>query len=439
MRNRIGIRLEDKNDWERRVALTPFDVKSLVARGVGIEVERFERRTYSDSEFESAGASLTGDVRGCEIVLGIKEMPVDYFRTAGTYMFFSHTIKGQPHNMDMLAALVERRCTLLDYEVVTDENNRRLIFFGKYAGLAGMIDTIWATGQRLLAMGCETPLAELKPAHEYDNLEDCKAAISEIGERISSDGLPRELAPMVFGITGYGNVSQGAQEILDLLPHTEVAPEDLASFVDSNRSLRDRVAKVVYHEKHLVERVDTSTGFDLQEYYDHPELYRSAFEPHLGLLSVLVNGIYWDEKYPILAGVEQLRRLFEGQSLPRLISVGDITCDVDGSLACTMRDTEPGDPVYIYDPVTRETPSGFEGNGLAVMAVGNLPCELPRESSIMFSKALAPFIPALGNVDLDATFEEADLPEPIRRSVVLWRGEFTPNFRYMKDFQGLSS
>lgn len=438
MRNRIGIRLEDKNDWERRVALTPAAVGDLVSRGVEFQVERFARRTYPDSEFEAAGAHLTDDVRECEIVLGIKEMPVEYFRAAGAYMFFSHTIKGQPYNMDMLASLVRNRCTLLDYEVVTDEDNRRLIFFGKYAGLAGMIDTIWTTGQRLLALGCETPLAAMKPAHAYETLDDCKEAISGIGRRISAEGLPRDLAPMVFGITGYGNVSQGAQEILDLLPCVEVAPDDLASFVDSNGSLCDRVAKVVYHEEHLVERIDGSSNFELQEYYDRPELYRSAFEPHLELLSVLVNGIYWNDKYPRLADVEQLRTLFNSPSPPRLIAVGDITCDVDGSLACTMRDTEPGDPVYIYDPATRETPSGFEGKGLAVMAVGNLPCELPREASNTFSEALAPFIPALAGVDLEAPFDEAELPEPVRRSVILWRGEFTPNFRYMKDFPGLS-
>jgi alpha-aminoadipic semialdehyde synthase len=297
-----------------------------------------------------------------------------------------------------------------------------------------MIDTLWTLGRRLRVLGLETPLAALKPAHAYDSLDECKAAIARVGEGIAAGELPAELAPVVFGITGYGNVSRGAQEILDILPHVEVDPADLPAFVEGNRTLRDKVAKTVYHEEHLVERSDPSREFDLQEYYDHPERYRSRFRQHLDLITVLVNGIYWDTPYPRLADATQLKELFSGPDRPRLTVVGDITCDVDGSLACTVRDTEPGDPVYVYDPATGEAPSGFEGPGLAVMAVGNLPCELPREASITFSEALKPFIPALAAVDLESGFEEADLPGPIRRSVILWRGEFTPDYLYMKDF-----
>jgi alpha-aminoadipic semialdehyde synthase len=297
-----------------------------------------------------------------------------------------------------------------------------------------MIDTLWTLGRRLEVLGHTTPFADLKPAHAYDGLEDAKTAIAEAGRRLASEPLPEALAPMVFGITGYGNVSQGAQEILDLLPYVEVDPDDLERFIAENGSLRDKVVKTVYHEEHLVERSDPSKPFDLQEYYDHPESYHSSFDPHLKLISVLVNGIYWDQRYPRLADERQLRKLFSGEKPPKLITVGDITCDVDGSLACTVRDTQSGDPVYIYDPLTKEAPFGFEGPGLAVMAVGNLPCELPRETSVPFSQALKPFIPALAGVDLDASFEDADMPGPIRRSAILWRGEFTPNFRYMQDF-----
>jgi alpha-aminoadipic semialdehyde synthase len=434
MGNRIGIRLEDKNEWERRAPLTPDDVRDLTAQGIRIEVERFPRRAYPDEEYAAAGATIVDDVLPCEIVMGIKEMPAEYFRPAGAYMFFSHTIKGQPFNMKMLANLVTRHCTLFDFELVTDDEGRRLIFAGRFAGLAGMIDTLWTLGRRLEVLGHRTPFAGLRPAHAYDDLEAAKAAIVEAGKQLADDPVPEEFAPMVFGITGYGNVSQGAQEILDLLPHVEVDPDELEGFVAENGSLRDKVVKTVYHEKHLVQRSDPSKPFDLQEYYDHPESYHSSFEPHLKLISVLVNGIYWDQRYPRLADERQLRNLFSGEKSPRLVVVGDITCDVDGSLACTVRDTQSGDPVYIYNPQTQEAPFGFEGPGLAVMAVGNLPCELPRETSVPFSQALKPFIPALAGVDLDASFEEADMPGPIRRSAILWRGEFTPNFRYMRDF-----
>jgi len=436
MKNRIGIRLEDKNDWERRVPLIPDDVRDLIAKGIKIEVQRFARRAFPDEAYDDAGAKLVDDVLPCEIVMGIKEMPAEYFRPDGAYMFFSHTIKGQSYNMKMLASLVVRRCTLFDFELVTDDQGKRMIFAGRFAGLAGMIDTLWTVGQRLKVLGHDTPFADIKQAYHYEDLEATKAAISEVGKRIAAEGVPEAFAPMTFGFTGYGNVSSGAQEIFDLLPHVEVAPGELQQFVERNGSLRNKLAKTVYYEKDLVTRTDDSKPFDLQEYYDHPEHYHSAFEPHLKLLSVLVNGIYWEPRYPRLADERQLRKLFSGEQQPRLIVIGDITCDVDGSLACTVRDTESGDPVFVYDPLTREAPYGFEGPGLAVMAVGNLPCELPRETCVPFSQALKPFIPALAAVDLDASFEEAALPGPIRRSAILWRGEFTPTFRYMRDFLG---
>ncbi len=433
MSNRIGIRLEDKNIWERRVALIPSDVAELTKAGAAICVERFDRRAYPDATYAEAGAKLVDDVLDCDIVLGIKEMPKDYFRPGGCYMFFSHTIKGQSYNMKMLANLVERKCSLFDYETVVDDHNRRLIFFGRYAGLAGMIDTFWTLGQRLQALGYQTPFLEAKPAHQYDDLDAAKAAFTLIGRQIAQEGLPKALAPMVFGFAGYGNVSKGAQEILECCPFVEVAPDELKGFTARNGELTNKLVKVEYKEEHLVEPIDASKGFELQEYYDHPERYRSIFEPHLDQLSVLINGIYWTEDYPKLADEKQLKTLFAGAA-PRLVTVGDITCDVDGSLACTVRDTEPGDPVYVYNPQTREGISGFEGPGLAVMAVGNLPCELPREASETFSRALTPFVPAMARADLSAPFDAVELPDPIRRSTILWHGEFTPPYEYMREF-----
>ncbi len=433
MKTRIGIRLEDKNIWERRVALTPSDVEDLTSKGVSFFVERFERRAFKDEEYLQAGAELVNDVRHCEFVAGIKEMPVDYFRPGGAYMFFSHTIKGQDYNMKLLGNMVKRGCTLIDYERVVDEKGRRLIFFGRYAGLAGMIDTLWTLGKRLKVLGYTTPFLGINPTHTYKSLDAAKSAVIKAGKHIKLEGLPSELCPFVFGITGYGHVSQGAQEILDLLPLNEVDPLDLEDYVLANKNKTKQVTKVVYHEHHLAAPMDSSKSFELQEYYDHPKRHKGIFEPNLSLLNVLVNGIYWDEQYPKLADAEQLKQLFSGRT-PRLVTVGDITCDIDGSLACTVRDTEPGDPVYVYNTQTREGISGFEGPGLAVMAVGNLPTELPLEASMTFSHALETYVPDIANTDFQGSFEDAALPAPLKRAVVLWRGEFTPNYQYMSDF-----
>jgi len=434
MANRVGLRREDKNEWERRVALTPGDVAALTANEVEVHVERFDRRAFPDDDYAAAGAALVDDVRSSEVVLGIKEIPPSWFREGGAYMFFSHTIKGQPHNMEMLRSLVEKRCTLLDYEIVTDDKGARLIFFGRHAGLAGMIDTLWTLGRRLEVLGHSTALRDIQPAHTYADLAAAEAAVAAAGRRLAAEGVPESLRPLVIGFAGYGNVSHGARHIFDLVPHVEVDPGDLATFVEQNRDLADRLVKVVYREEHLVRHAEQGRPFDLQDYYANGGDYVSIFEPQLELLSVLVNCIYWDERYPKLADAGQLRALFAADALPRLTVVGDISCDVDGALACTVRDTEPGDPVYVYDPLSGDAPSGFTGPGLAVMAVSNLPCELPREASETFSTAVAPFIPALATADFSSTLERAGLPGPIERSVILWHGQFTPRYRYMSDY-----
>lgn len=432
--NRIGLRLEDKNEWERRVALIPDDIRRLTAQGIAIDVQRFERRVYPDKQYEDAGARIVDSLSDSDFILGIKEMPKEFFESSKAYMFFSHTIKGQEYNMDMLKTLVEKKCTLLDYECVTDENDRRLIFFGRYAGLAGMVDTLWTLGRRLEVLGYHTPLEQILPTHTYETIDDALSALDDVGDQISKKGFPQNLAPIVIGITGYGNVSTGAQEILAHLPVIEISPAELLEFDKGIRPQRHHIYKVVFKEEHLFEPLVDGAAFELEGYYEHPENYKSVFTRYLPKLTALVNGIFWNECYPRLATAQDLAELYQTPKTAKLLVVGDITCDIDGSLACTVRDTEPGDPVYIYDPLTRRAPFGFEGDGIAVMAVGNLPTELPKEASQTFSRALSPFLPAIARVDLNASFEDAELPEPIKRSVVLWKGELTPNFAYMESF-----
>lgn len=424
----IGLRREDKNEWERRVALTPDAVRRLRAQGVEVLVERFERRAFADAAYADAGATLVDDVRAADVILGIKEIPAPWFHEQRTYAFFSHTIKGQWFNMPMLARMMRLGCTLIDYECVKDDEGRRVIFFSRHAGITGMMDSLWTLGQRLAAQGHANPFDHLEPTHRYADLDAVKDAVRRAGERIRAGEIPAAVRPLVIGVTGGGNVFGGVREILDLLPGDDVAPADLDDWIEANAGRADALACLQYDLPDLVERRDGG-AFDQDDYFEHPEKYRAKLAPALPSLDLLVHGIYWDERYPIFASQEELARAHAG----RLRVIGDITCDVEGSLASTVRDTEPGDPVYVYDPATGEAPSGFDGPGIAVMAVGNLPTELPIDASITFSDALEPFVPALAAADLSASFDDVELPDPIRRAVILWRGELTPDFAYLAD------
>jgi alpha-aminoadipic semialdehyde synthase len=428
---RIGIRREDKSRWEARAPVTPEAVAKLIAdHGLAFAVERSDTRAFEDEQYTAAGAAVSDNLSDCPIIMGVKEIPPERLEAEKAYVFFSHTIKGQADNMPMLRRLMELRGTLIDYEKITDDQGRRLVFFGRFAGIAGMIDTLWALGERLKHEGIDTPFARIQPAHRYHDLDHARAEIRAVGDAIRNDGLPDALTPFVCGFAGYGQVSLGAQEIYDLLPVREIAPDELERIEPGGHAC----FKVVFKEEHLVERIDASRPFELQEYYDFPERYRSDFIRHVPYLTVLVNCIYWEPRYPRLISQRQFRELY-GQSQPtRLRVIGDITCDIDGSLACTTRATDPAHPIYVYDPVTGETRDGAEGNGPVVLAVDFLPCEIPIDASRAFSDALCPFLPGLAKADLTKPLGESGLPPELRRATIVHRGRLTEAFEYLERY-----
>jgi len=188
---------------------------------------------------------------------------------------------------------------------------------------------------------------------------------------------------------------------------------------------------VVFKEEHMVRRTSPDEPFVLQDYYDHPEKYESVFEKYLPYLSVLVNAIYWTPAYPRLVSKEGLKRLFAEAKRPRLRVIGDISCDVEGAVEVTVKSTEPGNPIYVYNPATGEVQDGIAGPGVVIMAVEILPTELPRESSAYFSSVLKPFLPAIARCDFSVPFDECGLPPEIKRAVIAYRGELTPDYRYI--------
>jgi alpha-aminoadipic semialdehyde synthase len=363
------------------------------------------------------------------VIFAVKEIPIQLFQPGKTYVFFSHVIKGQHHNMPMLRKMMELGCTLIEYEKITNEKNRRLVFFGHYAGLAGMIDTLWAFGQRLKNKGVKSPFSEIKQTTHYKNLDDAKDHFKKIGEKIKQDGISDTISPVVIGITGYGNVSKGAQEILDVLPVEKINPNQLKNIKEkySNKL----IYKVVFKEEDLVEPISKDTVFDLQDYYHNPQNYKSIFTKHVPYLSILMNCIYWDERYPRLITKKFLKNNFEKLKLQ---IVGDISVDVNGAVEFTEKVTTPDNPVFVYNPHKDEILDGYQHDGVAVMAVDNLPCELPRESSKEFSYALIPFIPAIVKADYSVDFEQLNLPIEIKKAVILHKGKLTPDYQYINKF-----
>ena len=431
--HKIGLRYEDKYVMERRIALVPEHVKQLVDKGVEIEVVRSAKRIFEDNEFVVAGASLVDEVTDSEIVIGVKEMPVGYFKKNKTYIFFSHTIKGQEYNMPLLKDMMEAEANLIDYEKIEDEQGRRLIFFGRFAGLAGMINSLWALGQRWKRLGVDTPFLKMKQTHQYNSLDEAKEVVKEVGKYIEENGLPEGVSPMVVGITGYGNVSNGAQEILSLLPVVEIEPDELLSLSSRNDLSNKIIYKTVFKEKHLSKPVDSSKEFILQEYYDHPERFESQFEPYIPHMTVLMNCMYWDDKYPQLLTKDYLEKLYS-KGNPKLTVIGDVTCDPEGSIEALHKGTEIEDPVFVYNPFTRKPTMGFEGEGILIMGVDILPSELPREASQTFSDALIGFMPEIVKADFNVPFEELKLPAPIKNAMILYKGKLTPDYEYLNEY-----
>ena len=435
MKRLVGIRREDKNRWERRVPLSPKQVEELKRNyPIDFVVQSSPIRIFPDEAYLNVGASVRETLSPCPVIFAVKEIPVDLLEPKKTYVFFSHTIKGQPHNMPMLKKIMSLGCQLIDYERFVDDSGRRLIAFGRFAGLAGMIESLVALGKRLNWEGIRNPFVELRHAYQYESLEQAKMALTNVGKKIETDALPRSITPLICGIAGYGNVSRGTQEILDCLPILEIAPEEISSVINSSDYSKNRIYKVVFKEKDIVEPTSSDAQFNLQDYYKNPGRYRPKFSQYLPYLTVLINAIYWEKRYPRLVTKEGLKRLYEIEKRPRLRIIGDISCDIEGAIECTTHAAEPDEPFFVYNPFNGQTTKGYEGMGPVIMAVDNLPCEFSAESSTSFGEALKAYVPSIVLADYSLSFEDCDLPPVIKRATIVYHGELTQNYRYLEGF-----
>lgn len=431
----IGIRREDKNEWEARVPLIPKHIKELQQKyNFGFVVQPSKIRIFPNNEFLKAGAKINEDLSGCDIILAIKEIPKELFLKGKTYIFFSHTTKGQKYNISMLKQMIDLKTTLIDYEHIVDEKGKRLVFFGRFAGIAGMIDAFWALGRRLKWEGYDTPFNLLSQALNYPSLKDAKSAFLNVSDIIKENGLPDSIFPLVVGFAGYGNVSLGAQEIFDLMPYESIEPKNLQKFIREKNSSRNCLYKVVFKEIDVVQPIDPLSEFEFQDYYDHPEKYSSQFDKYLPYLTLLINGIYWDSRYPKLVTKNYLKSVYERNQPFSLRIIADITCDVNGSIECNLTTTDSGNPIYVYNPIKQTINYEVKGKGPVVLAVDNLPCELPRESSIMFSNVLKDFIPDLIKADFKKTFDKLNIPPELKRAIILYKGELITEYQYLTKY-----
>ncbi len=423
--NKTVLRKEHKNKWEKRTCLTPEAVKALADRGYRIDVETSEIRVFKDSDYRLQHCHIVKSPDPYSFVLGIKEPPIQSIQPHQIHLCFSHTHKGQTYNMPLLARFIQQKATLLDYELITDEDNNRTIAFGRYAGIAGAVDTLSLAGQKYCLQGIKSPLIKIKPSWQYQH----KTAIRQAFETINMKEGPQ----LRVAIVGSGKVGQGAEEVCCWLglPRLEAA-DFLARKLPQASFYTVLSTKHVYRKKHLKNgQLPGADGFDYKDYLDKGSaVYESSFYELLGQFDVLIHTPYWEDKYDKLLPLSILQQ-YE-KKLPMII--GDISADIDGSLSCSKKTTDTDHPVFTYYPQTDSVEDGLTANGLAVMCIDNLPCELPMDASCHFSSILPDYIPAIMEMDLSLDWDMCNLPTNLQRATLVYRGELTPQFAYLQQF-----
>jgi saccharopine dehydrogenase (NAD+, L-lysine forming) len=427
------IRAEDKNEWERRAPIVPDDLVQILRKtGARAYVEKSKKRFYQEGEYAAAGAEICEGGCMADVVMGVKEIPVEKIFPGKTYVFFSHTIKGQKANMPLLKKIIDSGATLIDYEKITDKSGKRLVYFGPFAGDAGTIDILSLMGEYWRHKGLKTPFAACKRAHEYMSVAHAKSHIAEIGMELTKKGLPPSLSPMVVGILGYGNVASGARNILESLPHQYVEPDSLIDYLGSGKADPKTVVISIFKEKDLVQRKD-GAPFDLAEYHARPELYQSSVSPVLRHITILVNAVYWESRYPRFVTWKDVEEIYKTEANPKLQGIADISCDTNGSVELNVKSTDSNQPAYLCDPIHHTTEDGHLGEGIVLLAVDNLPCEVPKDSSDFFSRLMAPLVSNLLSADFSSSLEASGLKPELQKAVIVYKGSLNPAYSYLND------
>ena len=421
----IGMRKEDKGIWEKRAPFAPKHIAILGQNNIKVMVEKSDIRAYTDDQYADAGAVISNELEQADIILGVKEIPMDKLLPNKRYMFFSHTIKGQSHNMPLLKKMMDLNITLMDYERITSDEGRRLVFFGPFAGNAGMIDAIWGLGRKWQKRGMDTPFLDVQQTHNYYDLAAAKKSLQLVGNKIKETGFPAEAGPVVFGFTGYGNVSLGAQEILDQFPVTPISPEELLDGLPEKEMDLNTIYKVVFTLNDLY-TFKNKKPFDKFVFFKSPELFESQFNQFWPQLSVLINAIYWSEKADRIVKKEDLRK-----KRGKLDFIADISCDIDGGIEVTSKATTIESPFLHYSIDDHVVSEDLLAEDLTILAVDNLPCELPIDATNYFGDSLLPLLIDLNKYPLN---KSKSLPQELENALILSEGKLTDNYKYLTQF-----
>lgn len=398
---KIGLIREGKIPADNRVALTPAQCKWILKNSdqVKILAQSSPNRCFSDKEYLSAGVEVKEDISECEVLFGIKEVPISMLIPGKTYLFFSHTRKKQPYNQQLFRAILDKKITLIDYECLEHDDGQRILGFGFFAGIVGAHNGMMAYGKRsssydLVRVYQQRSFREL--IHTYFGLR---------------------IPPVKIAITGSGRVAHGILEIMNLMGIHEVEPEDY---------LEKKYTYPVYTQLKGADLYEQLSGapYHRVHFHENPELYRCKFLPYTRQTDILMNGIYWDAAVP---------RLFEKEAISdpafRLRTIADITDDANGSVPINLGDQTMEDPVYGVHRQTFQKTAPYIDGSIDVMAVGNLPNELPRDASRYFGEQLIKFVLE----DLLRKNHSA----VIERATMVKDGALTPGYHYLADYAGL--
>ena len=428
----IGILPESKNEWERRSPLRPKDVAWLIKKNVSVEVASSPLRIYKDSQYARSGAKIVTNFKRANLLLGIKEPSIDTLIPESIYMVFSHTTKGQKYNRNLLAAFLKKKITLIDYEHITGSLGQRLVYFGRYAGICGMIDTLHVFGRKAELQDNPNPFSDLKNAVHYGTYSSAKKALEQVVEKIQKKGFNKNITPFVIGILGHGNVSRGAQEVLEYMGAVDIHPKNIDFLLRSHTSHKRAIYKLVFQREEKL-RSKKGKGFYFEEYLKHPDRFESNLDESLPFLNILINSSYWDKRYPRLLSEAMLRRIYCTKQDFRLSVIGDLSCDIKGTIEITKKTTTSSEPAFVYDPVTKKISNDLCHSGIAVMAVDNLPCEFPKESSMEFAEQVREYVYQVAAHGITDVTNHHALPNVIRNAVVTQNGTLTHRFKYLKN------